>query len=99
MRGRSPLFAICYLLFSPMLTRILQFIRFSHTIFALPFAVWSMLVAAKGLPSVTTVGLILLAMVFALTAAIAFNRIAVWETDKLNPLTVSLHLLVSLATA
>src|SRR6266481_411388 len=93
------LFAICYLLFSPVLTRILQFIRFSHTIFALPFAVGSMLVAAKGLPSVTTVGLILLAMVFARTAAMAFNRIADWETDKLNPRTAGRHKLVSKATA
>jgi 4-hydroxybenzoate polyprenyltransferase len=81
------------------LQRILQFIRFSHTIFALPFAVGSMLVAAKGLPSVTTVGLILLAMVFARTAAMAFNRIADWETDKLNPRTAGRHKLVSKATA
>jgi 4-hydroxybenzoate polyprenyltransferase len=91
--------AICYLLFSPVLTRILQFIRFSHTIFALPFAAGSMLVAAKGLPSVTTVGLIFLAMVFARTAAMAFNRIADWETDKLNPRTAGRHKLVSKVTA
>jgi len=58
-----------------------------------------MLVAAKGLPSVATVGLILLAMVFARTAAMAFNRIADWETDKLNPRTAGRHKLVSKATA
>lgn len=95
----SPLFAICYLLFSPVLDRILKFIRFSHTIFALPFAAGSMLVAAKGLPSVTTLGSILLAMVFARTAAMAFNRIADWEMDKLNPRTAGRHKLVSKATA
>lgn len=82
-----------------MLQRILKFIRFSHTVFALPFAVGSMLVAAKGLPSLVTIGLILLAMVFARTAAMAFNRIADWEMDKLNPRTAGRHKLVSKATA
>jgi 4-hydroxybenzoate polyprenyltransferase len=81
------------------LQRILKFIRFSHTVFALPFAIGSMLVAAKGLPSLFTVGLILLAMVFARTAAMAFNRIADWEMDKLNPRTAGRHKLVSKATA
>ena len=82
-----------------LLQRILQFIRFSHTIFALPFAVGSMLVAARGLPSATTIGFILLAMVFARTAAMAFNRVADWEMDKLNPRTAGRHKLVSKATA
>jgi 4-hydroxybenzoate polyprenyltransferase len=81
------------------LQRILKFIRFSHTIFALPFAVGSMLVAAKGLPSLVIIGLILLAMVFARTAAMAFNRVADWETDKLNPRTAGRHRLVSKGTA
>ena len=82
-----------------MLQRILKFIRFSHTVFALPFAVGSMLVAAKGLPSLVIIGLILLAMVFARTAAMAFNRVADWETDKLNPRTAGRHKLVSKGTA
>jgi 4-hydroxybenzoate polyprenyltransferase len=82
-----------------MLQRILKFIRFSHTVFALPFAVGSMLVAARGLPSLLTVGLILLAMVFARTAAMAFNRVADWDMDKLNPRTAGRHKLVSKATA
>jgi len=81
------------------LQRILKFIRFSHTVFALPFAVGSMLVAAKGFPSLVIIGLILLAMVFARTAAMAFNRIADWEMDKLNPRTAARHKLVSKATA
>jgi len=38
-------------------------------------------------------------MVFARTAAMAFNRIADWDTDKLNPRTVGRHKLVSKATA
>jgi 4-hydroxybenzoate polyprenyltransferase len=41
----------------------------------------------------------LLAMVFARTAAMAFNRIADWEMDKLNPRTAGRHKLVSKATA
>src|ERR1700760_2578695 len=82
-----------------MLQRILKFIRFSHTVFALPFAVGSMLVAAKGLPSLVIIGLILLAMVFARTAAMAFNRVADWETDKLNPRTAGRHKLVPKGTA
>jgi 4-hydroxybenzoate polyprenyltransferase len=49
--------------------RTLTFIRFSHTVFALPFALGSMLVAAGGLPSWRLFGLILAAMVLARTSA------------------------------
>ncbi len=72
----------------------LQFIRFSHTVFALPFALGSMLVAAGGFPSLHTVGLVLLAMVFARTAAMVFNRLADWEMDKRNPRTAMRHKLL-----
>ena len=75
--------------------RILKFIRFSHTIFALPFAAGSMIVAARGFPSIRIVLLILVAMVFARTAAMAFNRVADWEIDKENPRTAGRHKLVS----
>jgi len=77
------------------IARVLTFVRFSHTIFALPFALGSMLVAAHGLPSWRLLGLIVLCMVFARTAAMAFNRVADWEIDKLNPRTVGRHRLVS----
>ena len=77
------------------LARTLQFIRFSHTVFALPFTLGSMLVAAHGLPSWRIVALILLAMVFARTAAMAFNRLADWQIDKRNPRTAARHKLVS----
>jgi 4-hydroxybenzoate polyprenyltransferase len=75
--------------------RILKFIRFSHTVFALPFAAGSMIVAAHGFPRMRIVLLILLAMVFARTAAMAFNRVADWEIDKENPRTAGRHKLVS----
>ena len=73
----------------------LSFIRFSHTIFALPFALGSMFVAADGLPSFRAFALVVLAMVFARTAAMTFNRLADWEIDKRNPRTAGRHKLVS----
>lgn len=72
----------------------LRFIRFSHTVFALPFALGSMLVAAHGLPSWSLIGLILLCMVFARTAAMCFNRLVDWEIDQRNPRTVDRHTLI-----
>ncbi len=75
--------------------RFLHFIRFSHTVFALPFALGSMLAAAHGLPSWRTLGLILLCLVFARTAAMIFNRLADWEIDQRNPRTAARHTLVS----
>lgn len=75
--------------------RVLTFVRFSHTLFALPFALGSMLVAARGLPTLRVFGLILLCMVCARTAAMVFNRLADWELDKRNPRTAGRHRLVS----
>ncbi len=71
------------------------FVRFSHTVFALPFALAAMVVAArdqKGWPGWRTFGLILVAMVSARTCAMSFNRIADREVDRLNPRTASRHL-------
>ena len=84
---------------APALANFLQFIRFSHTIFALPFALGAMFVAADGLPPLRVFLLIVLAMVFARTAAMAFNRIADWEIDRRNPRTEARHRLVSKRTA
>lgn len=78
-----------------MISRFLSFIRFSHTIFALPFALGSMFVAAHGLPSSRVFAFVVLAMVFARTAAMTFNRLADWEIDKRNPRTAGRHKLVS----
>jgi 4-hydroxybenzoate polyprenyltransferase len=79
--------------------RVLRFIRFSHTIFALPFAIASMLVAARGWPALRLVALILLAMVAARTAAMAFNRVVDWQIDQRNPRTAGRHRLVSRGAA
>jgi 4-hydroxybenzoate polyprenyltransferase len=81
------------------LPRLLRFIRFSHTIFALPFALGSMLVAARGLPPTRTILLIILCMVFARTAAMIFNRLADWRIDQRNPRTSDRHGLISRCAA
>ncbi len=78
-----------------MLADALRFIRFSHTVFAMPFALGSMVVAADGFPGWKLCGLILLAMVFARTAAMVFNRLADWEIDQRNPRTAGRHKLLA----
>lgn len=75
--------------------RFLQFVRFSHTIFAMPFALGAMVVAADGLPPGRVILLIVLAMVFARTAAMTFNRLADWRLDQRNPRTAGRHRLIS----
>jgi 4-hydroxybenzoate polyprenyltransferase len=76
------------------LTRFLRLIRFSHTIFALPFAFGALLAAANGRPTVRTLLLVLLCMVFARTAAMLFNRLVDWSIDQKNPRTAARHLLL-----
>jgi 4-hydroxybenzoate polyprenyltransferase len=72
-----------------------SFVRFSHTVFALPFAMAAMVVAARdnrGWPGWKICGLILAAMVCARTCAMAFNRIVDRKLDALNPRTANRHL-------
>ena len=76
-------------------SRFLQLIRFSHTIFALPFALGALVVAANGLPSARTLLLVLVCMVSARTAAMLFNRFVDWSLDQRNPRTASRHLILS----
>src|SRR6266496_1184274 len=79
----------------PSVQKWLSFVRFSHTIFALPFALAAMMVAARGnrgWPGWRTFGLILAAMVCARTCAMAFNRIVDRKFDALNPRTAGRHL-------
>lgn len=68
---------------------ILDMIKFEHTIFALPFALSSAVIAAKGIPAWYILGWILAAMVGARSAAMAFNRIADAKIDAANPRTAS----------
>jgi len=76
-------------------SRFLQLIRVSHTIFALPFALGALVVAANGWPSLKVLLLVVVCMVFARTAAMLFNRLVDWSLDQRNPRTASRHLLVS----
>src|SRR5688500_20201115 len=69
-----------------------EFVKLSHTIFALPFALAAMVVAARdnrGWPGWRTFGLIVAAMVCARTCAMAFNRIVDRKFDALNPRTAN----------
>jgi len=81
---------------SPMLNqvrRLLEMIRFSHTVFALPFALLSAVIAWQDHPFYwhDLLGIIL-CMVFARSAAMAFNRLADRHYDAGNPRTSQRHL-------
>jgi 4-hydroxybenzoate polyprenyltransferase len=74
--------------------RLLELIRFSHTLFALPFALLSAALAWDRDGSFRVVDLIgiLLCMVFARSAAMAFNRLTDRKIDAANPRTAGRHL-------
>src|SRR5262249_49796166 len=75
------------------LRSLLELIRFSHTLFALPFALLSAVLAWQDVPFRWTDLLgILLCMVFARSTAMAFNRIADRHFDAANPRTAGRHL-------
>ena len=62
-------------------------IKVAHTVFAMPFAVMSAFLAAEGMPEFGTFIWILIAMFSARNGAMAFNRIADANIDRLNPRT------------
>jgi len=73
-----------------LLTRIsnyLRLIKFSHSIFALPFAFTSALIAAGGIPSLYKVFWITVAMIGGRSGAMGMNRIIDREIDAMNPRT------------
>lgn len=67
----------------------LEMIKIEHTLFALPFAFLGAVLAARGLPSAWQILWIVVAMVGARSAAMAFNRIADRSFDARNPRTAS----------
>jgi len=69
------------------ITDYLRLIKFSHSIFALPFAFTSALIAAGGIPSLYQMFWITVAMVAGRTGAMGMNRIADRKIDALNPRT------------
>jgi 4-hydroxybenzoate polyprenyltransferase len=85
---------------------VLEMIKFQHTLFALPFALMAMLLAARDwpvagnrLPSLRVFALVLLAAYSARSAAMASNRIADLEQDRENPRTRMRALPAGLLTA
>jgi 4-hydroxybenzoate polyprenyltransferase len=70
-----------------------SFVRFSHSVFALPFALAGALLASRQVPLTwTVVAWILVAMVAARSAAMGFNRLVDARMDALNPRTASREL-------
>ena len=69
------------------LSAIFTDIKIQHTVFALPFAVMSAFIAAGGLPETEKLGWIVMCMVGARSAAMAFNRIIDARFDAKNPRT------------
>jgi 4-hydroxybenzoate polyprenyltransferase len=71
----------------------LSFVRFSHTVFALPFALTGALLATRENPITwTQAAWIVLAMVTARSAAMGFNRLVDARFDALNPRTATREL-------
>ncbi len=69
------------------LSTILSLIKFSHTIFSLPFAVMSAFIATGGMPETGKLLLIFGALVMARSCAMSFNRLVDVKYDILNPRT------------
>ena len=67
----------------------LEMIKIEHTLFALPFAFLGAVLAANGLPTLRQILWIIVAMVGARSAAMAFNRIADRNIDARNPRTAT----------
>jgi 4-hydroxybenzoate polyprenyltransferase len=65
----------------------LEMIKWEHSIFALPFALCGAMLAARGFPPVHQLAWIIVAMVAARSAAMAFNRWADAAIDAANPRT------------
>jgi len=87
--GRIPAPAVSLPALSRSLKTTLEMIKFSHTLFALPFALLAAVLAARGLPSWPTLAKILLAMVGARSAAMSHNRLTDRAIDAANPRTAS----------
>lgn len=65
----------------------LEMIKISHTVFALPFAIGASFLAADGWPALDVLGKIVLAVLFARTASMSFNRWTDHKIDASNPRT------------
>lgn len=77
----------------------LEMIKIEHTLFALPFALLGAVIAARGIPSLRILFWIVIAMVGARSAAMAFNRLVDRRYDAANPRTSMRALPAGLLTA
>lgn len=71
------------------LAKYLSLVKFSHSIFALPFALQGAWMASGGVPRPRVLGLVVLCAVAARTAAMAFNRLVDRRIDAANPRTAA----------
>ncbi len=71
----------------PRIRTFLEMVKFSHTVFALPFALLAALLAAGGLPSLWKILWIIIAMAGARTGAMGANRLLDAKIDARNPRT------------
>ena len=76
-----------------------EFIKISHTVFAMPFGLAAMFLAAGGIPKGGVIFGVVVCLVGARTAAMAFNRLADWTLDQKNPRTAERSTLVSRSVA
>lgn len=72
--------------------KFLDFIKFEHSIFALPFAYAGAVLASNGIPEIITLIWITLAAVGARSAAMSLNRLIDAKIDELNPRTKNRHI-------
>lgn len=77
---------------------VFEMIKFEHTLFALPFALMGMVLAAQGVPAGRVVLWIVVAMVGARSAAMGWNRLVDREIDAANPRTAMRALPAGLVT-
>jgi len=76
-----------------------QFIKFEHTVFAMPFGLAAMFLAAGGVPKGSVIFGVVVCLVGGRTAAMVFNRLADWTLDQKNPRTAERSTLVSRSVA
>jgi 4-hydroxybenzoate polyprenyltransferase len=69
------------------ITDYLRLIKFAHSVFALPFAFTSALIAAEGVPTLSKIFWITIAMIGGRSGAMGMNRIIDRKIDALNPRT------------
>ena len=89
----------CVVAFLRNLKITLEMIKWEHSIFALPFALCGAMLAAGGLPGWRQLAWIVVAMVSARSAAMAFNRLADASIDAANPRTATRALPVGQLTS